>query len=167
MSQANTVPVLEAAIVARLKAKVPQLAVELFPAQPKQYRLTHRLGALLVAYRGARYGDPQSIDTAVVQEREIWFDVHVLARNLGGPQGITVFMEAARLALVAHRVKAFSPIRAQAERFLSEDDGVFTFALTVSATTQAFGVADPDELLGALLEHITLNTPHETTEVPA
>ncbi|WP_308170863.1 Gp37 family protein [Ralstonia syzygii] len=46
---ATTLHIIDA-LVARLKAKLPQLAVEYFPDKPADYRLNHPKGALLVSF---------------------------------------------------------------------------------------------------------------------
>jgi len=53
---------IESAIAAQLRAQVSAIEVAQFPDKPAAYRLTHRIGAALVAWRGATYG--ALIDTA-------------------------------------------------------------------------------------------------------
>lgn len=159
----TTIPALEEGITARLKAKVANLAIEAYPDKPEQYRLTHQRGALLVAYRGARYTDPEDVGE-VVQLREMFFDVHVLARSLNGHGGVYVHLEAARLALTGFRVPGFRKLTPRRETFLGHKEGVWMFALTLSAATIA---AELDETTaGALLTQLTLASDYTTSKVP-
>src|SRR6266404_2810708 len=55
---------IEAAIVAQLRAQISSIEIAHYPAEPETWRLTHRVGAALVIYKGAQYGD--LLDTAAV-----------------------------------------------------------------------------------------------------
>ena len=65
---------IETAIVSRLQAMVTSIEIVHFPDSPKNYRLTHKIGAALIVYRGSEYGQVE--DTAsMIQERKMEFDV--------------------------------------------------------------------------------------------
>jgi len=49
---------IESAIAAQLRAQVQAIEIAQFPDKAAAYRLTHRIGAALVAWRGARNGWP-------------------------------------------------------------------------------------------------------------
>jgi hypothetical protein len=123
---------LERGILERLEERVPGLSVEAYPDKPDSYRLRHQVGALLVAYRGARYSAPQDVWDAV-QERELSFDVHVVVRSLSGHRGAYEHLEAVRVALSGHRVEGFTPLAARGEAFLGYGEGVWAFAVSVAA----------------------------------
>jgi hypothetical protein len=138
---------IEAAIVARLAVMVSAIEVAHFPDNPKNYRLTHRIGAALVVYRGSDYG--QVVDTgSTVQERKMEFDVTVLVRdlgwNVGGPPGGTspgayAILEAIRAALTGYRVPGARKIFMVREKFIERDvdGGVWMYLLTIALTTMA------------------------------
>lgn len=132
----TTITQLEAGIVARLTDQVVGLAIAPFPDKPATYRLTHPVGAILVAYRGAEYSEPDAVDE-VVQERTLHFDLHVLARSLGGHAGAYVHLEAARASITGYQVDGFRKLVPRREAFLGEKEGVWMFALTVAAGTAA------------------------------
>src|SRR5947209_6701898 len=102
---------IETAIVARLRAALPSLETAHFPDEPRSYRLTHRIGAALVTYRGAKYST--SSDTGnIIQERTLEFDVALLVRDLGwsaggpaaGPSpGAYSLLEQVRVALTGYQ----------------------------------------------------------------
>lgn len=133
-AEPTTIAALEGAMVARLKERVGGVAVEPYPDRPEAYRLVHQAGALLVAYRGARYGEPESLGE-VIQERTLDFDVYVLARSLGGHQGAYTYLEAARGALTGYAPEGFGRLTPVEEAFLAHGEGVWMYSLTLSATT--------------------------------
>jgi Gp37 protein len=92
------------------------VAIEHFPQRAaEEYRLTHRIGAVLVRYDGSEYGPV--IDTGdVIQERTYRWFVAILTRDLGwayggqpsGPSpGAYQIVETVRLALSGFVVKGF------------------------------------------------------------
>ncbi len=92
------------------------VAIEHFPQRAsEEYRLTHRIGAVLVRYDGSEYGPV--IDTEdVIQERTFRWFVAILTRDLGwsyggqpsGPSpGAYQIVETVRLALSGFVVKGF------------------------------------------------------------
>src|SRR5580658_2273187 len=141
------VATIEAAIVARLQAMVTSIEVVHFPDSPKNYRLTHRIGAALVVYRGSEYG--RLVDTrSIIQERKMEFDVTVLARDLGwsvgGPPGGTspgayALLEAIRAALTGYQIPGARKIYMVKDKFVDRDPeaGVWTYLLSLVLTTMA------------------------------
>ncbi|MCW2248675.1 hypothetical protein M2352_004335 [Azospirillum fermentarium] len=151
---------LETALVNRLAAALPMAEVLAYPAPAEQYTLTHPCGAVLVGYSKSTYGAPEPTDL-LVQTRKMTFKITVLARELHSDTGAYRFLEAARTVLAgwkpgnAHKVV---PVR---DRFVSLDDGVWRYALTVSLTTIALETAEPEPFV--TLQRITL-TEHLTME---
>ena len=86
-----------------------------YPEHPETYRLTHRIGAVLVRYDGCEYS--AVIDTdAVIQQRTFNWFIAVITRDLGwayggqpsGPSpGAYAVLEAVRSALTGFFVKGF------------------------------------------------------------
>jgi hypothetical protein len=138
---------IENAIVERLRAMVTSIEIVHFPDNPKNYRLTHRIGAALVVYRGSEYGQVE--DTAsIIQERKLEFDVTVLVRDLGwsvgGAPGATspgayAILEAIRAALTGYQVPGARKIFMVREKFVDRgaDGGVWTYLLSIALTTMA------------------------------
>src|ERR1700730_12058892 len=98
---------IESAIAAQLRAQVTAIEVAQFPDKPAAYRLTHRIGTALVAWRSVSVSS--LTDTAaVVQARRLEFEITLLVRDLGwsfggepsGPTpGAYALLEAIRTAL--------------------------------------------------------------------
>jgi hypothetical protein len=138
---------IETAIVARLQAMVTSIEIAHFPDNPKSYRLTHRIGAALVVYRGSDYGQVEDT-AAIIQERKMEFDVTVLVRDLGwsvgGTPGATspgayAILEAIRAALTGYQVPGARKIFMVREKFVERDaeGGVWIYLLTIALTTMA------------------------------
>jgi hypothetical protein len=138
---------IETAIVARLQALVSSIEIVHFPDSPKNYRLTHRIGAALVVYRGSEFG--QVPDTgSIIQERKMEFDLTVLVRDLGwsvgGSPGATspgayAILEAIRAALTGYQIPGARKIQMVREKFVERDPdgGVWMYLLTVALSTMA------------------------------
>ena len=146
----------EAAIVEQLRAAISVIEVVHFPDRPEAYRLTHRIGAALVSYRGATYGE--LIDSAVVaQPRRFEFEVRLLARDLGwgyggaasgaGP-GAYALLEAIRIALTGFRVPGCRKLFPLKERFVDRDaqGGVWIYAISFAVETLAIEATPPVEV---------------------
>jgi hypothetical protein len=81
---ATGIQALEAALISRLKAEIPTVAVEAFPDDPKNYRLTHPNAALLVHYRGFQVPETaghRDMSGSVTLRRINW-DISVYTRSL-------------------------------------------------------------------------------------
>src|SRR6202167_4755201 len=77
---------IENAIVSQLSSQIDSIEIAHYPDRPETWRLTHRVGAALVMYKGAQYGE--LLDTsAIIQERKLEFEISVLMRDLGWAVG--------------------------------------------------------------------------------
>lgn len=137
---ATTLQIIDAA-VARLKAKLPQLAVEYFPDRPSEYRLNHPKGALLVSYPGSQFDGTVDINY-VAQPRVVRVSVAVLLRQLNGKGGAVDVVDDVRRALVGWRPPDCRKVQAKAETFLGETAGIWQY--TVELTSQCMLVEDAD-----------------------
>ncbi len=98
---------IEDAILGRLSSQIDSIEIAHYPDRPETWRLTHRVGAALVMYKGAQYGE--LLDTAaIIQERKLEFEIAIMMRDLGwavggdpsGPSpGAYAIIEAVRTAL--------------------------------------------------------------------
>jgi Gp37 protein len=73
---------IEVAIVNQLQSVINTIEIIHYPDRPESYRLTHRIGAALVRYDGAKYG-PLLDTAAIVQQRRLGFEITVMTRDLG------------------------------------------------------------------------------------
>ena len=138
---------IEAAIVAQLRSQISSIEIAHYPAEPETWRLTHRVGAALVIYKGAQFGD--LLDTAaVIQERKLEFEVAVMMRDLGwavgsaasGPSpGAYSIIESVRAALTGFQIPGCRKMYPLREKFLKRDKqgGVWTYASTFAVVTMA------------------------------
>jgi hypothetical protein len=145
---------LESAIAAQLRAQVTVIEIAQFPDKPAAYRLTHRIGAALVAWRGATYG--ALIDTAaVVQARRLEFEIILLVRDLGwsfgadpsGPNpGAYALLEAIRAALTGLQLPGCRKLFPLREQFLGRDPqgAVWTWSALYALETMALEASTQD-----------------------
>jgi len=142
-----------AAVLARLTALLPGLAVDFFPERPTDYRLNHPVGALLLSYLGGRFGTPEDVGF-VLQERTVKLSVTVVMRQLNGRNGAIDACDAVRLALVG-----FEPPHCRRklyvldEKYLGEVSGLWQYAIDLA--TVAVQVEDADIGTEPLLTHVT------------
>lgn len=144
----------EAAIVAQLQSAVGGIEIAHYPSRPESYRMTHRVGAALVMYKGAQYGE--QLDTAaIIQERRLAFEVTVMMRDLGwsyggaagGPDpGAYAILESIRAALTGFRVPGCRKMRPVRERFIKRDrqGGVWIYAIGFELSTVAVEASPAD-----------------------
>jgi Gp37 protein len=145
---------IESAIAAQLRAQVSAIEVAQFPDKPPAYRLTHRIGAALVAWRGATYG--ALIDTAaVVQARRLEFEITLLVRDLGwsfggdlsGPNpGAYALLEAIRTALTGLQLPGCRKMYPLREQFLGRDPqgGLWAWSAVYALETMALEASTQD-----------------------
>jgi Gp37 protein len=138
---------IESAVAAQLRAQISAIEVVQFPDKPAAYRLTHRIGAALVAWRSASYG--ALYDTAaIVQERRLEFEIALVVRDLGwtfgadssGPSpGAYALLEAIRTALTGFRVAGCRKMYPLREQFLGRDPqgGAWTWSSIYALDTMA------------------------------
>lgn len=120
---------IESAIAGQLREQISDIEVIQFPDKPSAYRLTHRIGAALVAWRGATYGSLNDT-AAIVQVRRLEFEVALVVRDLGwsfgadpsGPSpGAYTLLEAIRSLLTGFRVAGCRKMYPLREAFLGRD----------------------------------------------
>ncbi len=145
---------IESAVAAQLRAQISAIEIAQFPDKPAAYRLTHRIGAALVAWRGATYG--ALIDTAAIaQARRLEFEILLLVRDLGwsfgadpsGPNpGAYALLEAIRAALTGFRVPGCRKMFPLREQFLGRDPqgGVWTWSALYALETMALETSTLD-----------------------
>ncbi len=119
-----------------LIAAFPDLAVELFPAQPQDYRLNHPVGALLLAYPGSRFGDPILRANSLCQERTLTLGVSLVSRHLWGPDGAVALLDRLRAALLGWRPDDGQPVTALADRLLGEQAGLWWYTAEFACQTR-------------------------------
>ncbi|AAU90999.1 conserved hypothetical protein [Methylococcus capsulatus str. Bath] len=157
----NTIEALEAAIVARLGAALPDVEVAPYPADPANYQFLHPVGALLVRYHGSHYGALMDTD-AVVQERLLAVEITFLFRALNGQDGLYAYLERARRVLTGFKPAGFGKVYPLRDAFLEEHGGEWRYAVDFCAPTLA--IEDGCEEDGPLLKHVTTLDGYERAE---
>jgi hypothetical protein len=146
---------IEDAIVSQLQSQINTIEVAHYPDRPETWRLTHRVGAALVMYKGAQYGE--LLDTAaIIQERKLEFEISVMMRDLGwavggdasGPSpGAYAIIEGIRTALTGYEVPGCRKMYPVREKFVKRDKqgGVWTYSSTFALSTVAVEASPPDD----------------------
>lgn len=135
---------IKAAMLARLRDRLPDLEVDVFPDDPSKYRLRHRKGAALVAFEGSRYGRSEDLGD-LVQDREIRWQISVIARSLRDDGDAVRLVERVGRALQGWRAPHCRPTQLLSEQFVGQAEGEWTYAVRVATPTTA--VANPDPTL--------------------
>lgn len=148
---ATTLQIIDALVV-RLKAKLPQLAVEYFPDKPTEYRLNHPRGALLVSYLGSQFDKTVDV-TYIAQPRTVKLSVTVILRQLNGRGGAVDVVDDVRRALIGWQPPDCRKVWAVSDKFLGETAGLWQYA--VDLASQSMLVEDSDVNTGQPLTQIT------------
>ncbi|MBB5017413.1 hypothetical protein HNQ59_000677 [Chitinivorax tropicus] len=110
------------AIVARLKTSLPHLAVEHWPGNTADYRLSHATGAVLVSYRRSTF--KHSMDAAnVVQPRRVRWLLTVWLRVPAGRGGELDVLDQVRKALVGYCPPGCRKLHAKSEKIVGDTAG--------------------------------------------
>src|SRR5258708_14564476 len=92
---------IQEAIVTQLRSQISSIEIAHYPDKPETWRMTHRVGAALVMYKSAEYGDLHDT-AAIIQQRKLEFEISIMMRDLGwavgNPRAYTI-IEAIRTAL--------------------------------------------------------------------
>src|SRR5271170_6631113 len=146
---------IEEAIVDQLQSQINLIEIAHYPDRPETWRMTHRVGAALVMYKGAKYGE--QLDTAaIVQERKLEFEISVMVRDLGwavggeasGPSpGAYAILESIRSTLTGYCIPGCRKIYPVQEKFIKRDKqgGVWIYASTFALSTVAVEASQPDD----------------------
>lgn len=122
------------AIQNRLKAELPDVAVELYPEKPTGWRLNHPKGALLVDFRGAAFGNAKDSGLALT-ERTLSFGVSVVARTLYAAFGGLELLDKTRQALNGFVLPHCKKILPKSEKFVGSESGLWVFEFVFSTQT--------------------------------
>lgn len=150
------------ATLARLTATLPELAVELYPDRPEAYRLNHPVGALLLAYPGSSHGPAQPLGL-VAQERTLRLGCTLVTRRLWGEHGAVLLLDRLRLALVGWTPPHAGKVRADDERFLAEDKGLWWYGATYATTLLT--MEDLEAVTEPILTRIAVADDAQTTHI--
>lgn len=123
-----TIEAIEQAVMDRLHAAIPTVAVEGWPDRPEAYVLKHAVGALLVRYAGSRFGKPEPTDV-VVQTQTPKIEVAALTRALRTHKGVYALLGAVRRALTGFRAAGCSAMYPMSETFTDYADGVWQYTI--------------------------------------
>lgn len=141
------------AMLERLRGQFDaELAVELFPESPAQYRLNHPCGAILLAYGRSTFGGSEGTD-AVFQARNIVIRLTLVFRQLNGRDGVVSYLDRIRTCLTGwYAPHCDMACRAVSEQFIGHRDGVWQYAQDISTRMTQLQSMVPEQ--GAPLGHL-------------
>lgn len=139
-----THPILEN-VRQRLQTALPDVAVELFPDNPANYRFIHPKGAVLVSYQTSRFKKLEDIGF-VVQERQLVLYFTVFSRSLHGELGGLYLLDALRLALAGFAPVDCTPCHFLDDGFLTENGGAWQHFLRAQTETEQVQAVTDDDL---------------------
>ena len=118
------ITVAEDAIVDRLREKLGGVAIEAFPDNPSQYKLTHAKGAILVRYHGSAFEESR-IDGLICQLRNVRFDLIAVARSLRKSDGVYDLVKKTLAALTGFEMPTGEKMSAYRDEFIREEKGIW------------------------------------------
>jgi hypothetical protein len=132
------------ATVAYLESKNKDLAVALFPDKPESYRLNHPKGAFLVQFAVGRFGDLKSTSLVAV-DRKRDLAIAIMARQLNGANGAIALLDRLMTQMTGWKPPAHSKCVPVEERFVRENEGIWTYVARFRTQTLHVESADyPD-----------------------
>lgn len=147
-----TILEIEREIIARLKEKIQNVAIEAFPEKPAEFRLIHPKGALLVHYAGSDFLEPKTTDI-VYQERRVQFAVTVVMRHLRTHEGAYAYLDAVRIALAGFQLPGCTKMYPVKEEFIGEENGIWQYGIAFVIKMPALEVGENEQAV--LLKKIT------------
>ncbi|HPL79736.1 MAG TPA: Gp37 family protein [Burkholderiaceae bacterium] len=121
--------------LAKLRAALPELEVDHYPANPATFRLNHPLGAVLLAYPGSNSTGTMLMGR-VEQVRTVRLGLTLVTRQLWGDDGAATLLDRLRTALVGWRPEDCEPVVALGDRLLQEDAGLWWYAAEFACNTR-------------------------------
>lgn len=133
------------ALLERLRAAFStELAVDLFPENPLQYRLNHPRGAILLAYGRSAFAGSESSD-AVFQARSMTLRLTLVFRQLNGKDGVVPYLDRIRECLTGWRAphcdQACRPV---SEQFIGHMNGVWQYAQDFATRATQLQLSAPE-----------------------
>jgi len=151
----NSIAAFEGQLVKRLQERINFLEVAHFPDRGlESYQSKHRVGSVLVIYRGSTFDKTVATDR-IAQPRNLQWEALIMIRDLGwsygGPSsgtspGAYQALDAVRAALVGFKPKgASNKIWATREQYLGRDDegAMWFYALGIAFTTMTIEQDEP------------------------
>lgn len=131
-------------VIARLATAFGRdLAVELFPENPREYRLNHPVGVILVAFSGSSFSDSAATD-ATFQDRKMSVPLTFVFRKLNGPRGVINYLDQIRAELTGYQPShCTTPLAPQEEKFLGQINGLWQYSQKYGASTTQVQVVEP------------------------
>lgn len=116
----------EEAIIARLTTDIAGVQIEPFPDDPRNYKMIHPVGAILVNYEGARFEKGKAIGF-VNQVSEIRFRMNLIMKHLRTHQGIYAYLDLVKESLTGFQIAGLSKMEPVEEKYLDQRTGLWYY----------------------------------------
>lgn len=126
---------IENAIISKLKTSFPEVNVEGFPDKPSEFILLHPTGALLVHYQGSNYSNSEAFGS-ITQENKKEFSITIVTRNLRSNNGAYEYIDKVKAVLSGYKIDGCSQLMPSKDNFISENSGIWQYAINFTLTTQ-------------------------------
>jgi Gp37 protein len=171
----------EDALLARLRPALtregqahPVVELRSWPGKPEEYKLIHRVGAVLLMYRAGKFPELAHVVRPALIEWPAEFELGFMARNLRTHQaddaspdagtGAYDLLEACRVALQGHDLpETAGAISVRSETYTGHREGVWGYSMRltvplisvfdVPAVPGPFTAGDPSPLVDLQLQH--------------
>jgi hypothetical protein len=121
---------LQAALVAKLGTMI-KWQVANFPDNPKEWKLLHPKGAVLVQYGASRYGKPDGLGV-IVQQRDVQLGLQIVGRAQHGDSGAVTMLDFLIETLPGQQLPGYTPIYLLRDSFISESSGIWNYQLEIA-----------------------------------
>lgn len=126
------------------------LLVEPFPDDPDAYTMTHPKGVVLAVYKGSTFGQAIATD-AMVQPRNLSYELVILIRNLRKHQGAYAVMDALRRGFAGWQApQADRGARITRDEFRGREASVWQWAVGIDIPALSLPEDSPEESSGIL-----------------
>jgi len=124
-------------IIAQLRVEMTELAVEEFPDNPRDYKLLHSLGAILVSYNRSNFEEPDGYQ--YVQQKELMsFQTTLIIRGLHTSSGAYDIIDRIKTALTGFEPTDCTPMYPTNISFIVENAGIWQFAIIFNTTNENY-----------------------------
>ena len=130
----KTQPILDS-VLEHLKARLPEVSVELFPDDVSSYFPTHSTGAVLISYQSSSFSESQDV-FFVNQKRNIQLALTIIVRSQWNDFGALDTLDQVREAIVGFEAVNCKKATVLSEQFLDEVSGLWQYQMIVNLPTQ-------------------------------
>lgn len=124
-------------IITQLQGNISELKVEGQPARPKEYKLLHQKGAVIVHFQEGVYSKPEQIDL-VQQLADLKFGLTLFIRGLRDKNEAYNYIDTVISALSGYEPTGCGKMYLTRVGFSSEDNGIYQYNFSFTVPTENY-----------------------------